>query len=183
MDIFKNKYLIVKRDVQLGSIETSKTIYLLDKFFGEEKYVAYVTSILRDPIKQLDLIISYAKKYNISVNFSKTDVDTKIGDLYIWQDVWSRLLEIGVIISPPRDAICLRDYIRNGINKKGQLIKASPHFTGYSFDIAGNLTKIVGILNKAKSQDNALKFLIKNYLVEHQNGCIHVDVNRGEIKV
>lgn len=177
VDIFSNRWLVVKKGVKEGSFETSQVIVFLDRFF--ESCKSYVTSILRDPKDQLRIIIDYAKKLKVPVDFTENDFDVKIGDRYIWQKTWSRLLNLGVIISPPRPAVCLEDYIRGGVNMKGKVINASPHFTGYAFDISGqNLDKIIKVIEKAKLEDQNLKILIKNYLVEHNNNCVHVDVNQ-----
>lgn len=176
---FENKWLRLHKDVMLGTETTSFVICLLDKYFERAKTVAYVTSILRDPVKQLQIIIDYAKKYKLPVNFTKTDVDTKTNArYYVWQHTWSKLLSLGVIISPPRPAICLEDYIVGGVNKKGAIIMPSPHFTGKAFDIGGGKE---GVLNKLEILKNAMsdqeiRSLIKRYLIEHNNNCIHIDV-------
>lgn len=177
-NIFDNKYLKPNKDVVLGKPETSRLICLLDPYFGQKNVVAFVTSILRDPKKQLEIIISYAKKLNLPVNFTSDDVNKKENEYYVWQSTWSKLLNRGIIVSPPIPAICLEDYYVGKENRKGKLINASPHFTGYAFDISGNnLNKIVEVLEFSKENNNEIKKLMKKYLIEHNNNCVHVDVN------
>ena len=98
-----------------------------------------------------------------------TDVETKVGDRYIWQMAWSNLLNLGVIINPPLPAVALMDYWRGGLNKKGMLIGVSPHTKGKSFDLSG--TDSLAIVQSLK-----LKEKIKGYLLERENNCIHVDI-------
>lgn len=140
--------------------------------------VLKITSGVRTPGDQLMIIAKYALvKGIIFPEFEAGDVNSKViieGKLlYKWQRTWSQLLNIGIIINPPLAAEVLFDYIKNGKNKKGQIIQPSPHFTGRAFDIGGSsgINKVIPILIEAVKQG-----IIKDYLVERANNCLHVNL-------
>jgi hypothetical protein len=183
----KNKWLVVMPEVKLTPT-LDNGIFLLDKHFQKFNAVRYVTSGKRDAIKQLDIIIAYAKAYDIPVNFVKEDVNVKIlsSDNYVWQDVWSQLRVKGLIINPPYLASCLYDHIKNGqLIKAGTIIPATPHSRGDCFDMSawrGNQTE-----NEAKSVDDEAKIIqvvmdldseigILSYVIERANNCLHVNL-------
>jgi hypothetical protein len=131
--------------------------------------------------QQLDLIRQYAQLKGVVHQFPSilaAQLRKKIWyntvSVYEWQPAWSRLLEIGVIINPPLAAAALFDYIRDGVNKKGQIIGASPHFAGHAFDIGGGPDGIddeLRIVTKAMPDIQALTHIV----VERENNCLHVD--------
>ena len=183
----KNKWLIVMPNVILTPTIDNGACKL-DEHFEKFNSVRYITSGLRDAIKQLDIIIAYAKAYDIPVNFVKEDVNVKLlsSDNYVWQDVWSKLRVKGLIINPPYLASCLYDHIKNGqLIKAGTIIPATPHSRGDCFDMSawrGNQTE-----NEAKSVDDEAKIIqvamdldaeigILSYVIERVNNCLHVNL-------
>jgi hypothetical protein len=185
MGVEANKFLIVKPGVVLTP-HIEPVILEMENDFKEANLVAYVTSGERTSGDQLRTIQKYAARYTrVQDEFPEiktADVLKKIAlpdgtKVFSWQRAWSRLLNIGVIINPPVPAACLYDYIRNGVNKKGQTIGHSPHYYGKAFDIGGGLDH--DIKNELPVVQKALARGIKGmkgYLPERANNCIHVDV-------
>lgn len=180
MDVFKNEWLIVRRGVRLTPI-IEPVILALDAYFKEANLKATVTSGERTSGDQLRIVKNYSKKF-VKDEFPEVydcDVMDKfmIGEVQVfkWQRAWSRLLNKGIIVNPPLPARCLFDYIRNGVNKKGQEIGASPHFYGRAFDIGGGLdhdpTNELEVIKKAMGKVKGLK----GYLLERKNNCLHID--------
>jgi hypothetical protein len=178
----QNKFLILNKGVVLTPI-IEPVIVALDEYFAAFNHVANVTSGLRNPDSQLKIIRDYLAKKGLKAAHNDAfiyDVDKKIndstyGEIYAWQLGWSKLLNIGVIINPPIAAICLMDYIRSGVNKKGNLIHGSPHFKGTAFDIGGSINGIADetlIIQKAIA--DKLPGLI-NVLPERENNANHCD--------
>lgn len=174
-----NKNLKISPGVVLTE-RTEPVILKLDSYFN---FPALVTSVLRYPESQLGII----RKYLISKGLNKAYPETfnkgvndkihhdKYGDIYAWQLGWSKLLNIGVIVNPPIQAACLMDYIRNGVNKKGQVINGSPHFKGGSIDLGGGAN---GINDEIEAVKKAIAGGVKiiSYLPERENNCLHLDV-------
>jgi hypothetical protein len=179
-DPTKNEWLKLRPNIIRGFEEVDKVIVRLDKYFGMFKHEAWVTSIVRLPSDQLRIIIDYANKHNIPVNFKVEDVEKKLPNgNYIWQETWSLLLNKGIIINPPIAAKVLHDYIKNGENRKGQIIPPSPHFFGRCFDISGSSNGIddeLKIINSAITQDPILGKLILKITPERVNNALHIDV-------
>jgi hypothetical protein len=184
----KNKWLIVMPNVILTR-SIDYVILKLDKHFENFDFVRYVTSGLREPMKQLEVIMDYAKTYDMPVNFVKEDVNVKIGssDNYIWQDVWSQLRVKGLIINPPYLAACLYDHMKNGdIIPAGTIIPQTPHSRGNCFDLsswrgnqtqneAGKVDDEVTIIKVAMDLEPNLGIL--SYVIERKNNCLHINVN------
>jgi hypothetical protein len=180
-----NKFLLVKKNVTLtGAIDL--VIAALDGFFGRADLKSYVTSGLRSPEQQLDLIRFYSHLHHVDEEFhlikdcglvSKSSWEN--GSVFQWQTAWSRLLNIGVIINPPLQAKALFDYMRDGVNKKGQLINQTPHTRGNCFDIGGaggmrpDVTDELSIIKAAF--DSGTIPPLSAYLVERKNNCIHCE--------
>jgi hypothetical protein len=178
----ENQFLIVNKGVVMTPI-IEPVIVALDEYFREANKKAYVTSGLRNPESQLTIIRSYLKNKGYEKHFpdafayevDKMVEDPKHGEIYAWQLGWSKLLNIGVIINPPKLSYPLMDYFRNGINKKGVLINGSPHFKGTAFDIGGGVNGITdetAILMKAM-KDGVLGLV--NILPERENNANHCD--------
>lgn len=172
-----NKWLIVQPNVVLTPI-IEPIIVKLDKYFEEAKLKAYVTSGLRSPIDQLRVIRGYLKKKGLDSKYPEAMTcelnDKHVDGTYVWQLGWSSLLNAGIIINPPLKAKVLMNYIRNGVNKKGQVINQTPHSTGTALDIGGGANGIhdeLAVLTKAHKD---LKF--KQLLAEHDNNCVHIGV-------
>lgn len=178
-----NKFLIVRSGVRL----TESILYPiidLDKYFEDAGLIAYVTSGERTSQDQLDIIRMYAKRFEIDKEFPEINscqvndtIDMGTQKIFTWQRAWSRLLNKNVIVNPPRPAKCLFDYIRSGINKKGQEIGYSPHFYGKAFDIGGGIdhdpSNELEVIKKAIAEKKIPG--LKGYLLERNNNCLHVD--------
>lgn len=167
----------------------TRAVGLLDPYFEGES--SEITSGWRAPMDQLRIILDKAKRHGIDNDFPEFKQPNKdmrppeicviVDDkpLFWWQRTWSKLLSIGDIVNPPIPAIILFDYVRPGSteNKKGQIIQISPHQRGLAFDIAGgeNLTEKAKRVMKASQEGNCF---ITNFLVEHVNNAVHVDVQQ-----
>jgi hypothetical protein len=137
-----------------------------------------VTSGIRVPDDSLRIIRQYLrskgldKKYPEAMTCDILDKGKDIrfdGDIYAWQAGWSALLNAGVIVNPPFEAVCLMDYFRNGINKKGQRIGQSPHVKKKAFDLSG--TDSLTIVKRLVEDK-----MIRGFLLERENNCIHCDI-------
>lgn len=96
--------------------------------------------------------------------------------IYGWQLLWSKLLNIGIIINPPIEAEVLFDYISGGVNKKGITIKESVHSKGLAFDISGGEDHDPSNeLARVKQALEAKLPGLKGYTLERKNNCLHVD--------
>jgi hypothetical protein len=185
MKASENKFLIVRSGVKLTPI-IEPVICALDKYYEEFGIKALVTSGLRNPEDQLEIIRSYLVNKGLKDSHPECfghKVDEKFvvagkeqyGLLYSWQTGWSKLLSIGVIVNPPLAAHCIYDYMRNGVNKKGLVINGSPHFKGTAFDIGGGADGIATELKPIqKALEDKLPGLI-NILPERENNAIHCD--------
>jgi hypothetical protein len=185
MNAFDNRFLKVNRGVVLTDV-IEPVIIALDKYFEKEGKVAYVTSGLRTSLDQIGIIRSYLVKKGLDKIYpnamkcelnDKAQFGTKV--VYAWQEAWSALLNKGIIINPPIAAECLMDYIRDGKNKKGQIIGVSPHFSGIAFDIGGGADGIDGnVVSELKIIQQAVNDKmqgLKSFLAERNNNCVHID--------
>jgi hypothetical protein len=175
-----NKYLMLKPGVILTPTIVP-VIVRLEPYFSAANLFAFVTSGLRDSEAQLALVKKYLSVKGLDKLYPSAMVcklNDKDGKHYVWQMAWSHLLNIGVIINPPLAAECLMDYVRNGKNKKGQVISKTPHHTGRCFDIGGaggedaTINDELVVMNKA--MNDKVPGLI-NILPEHNNNAIHCD--------
>ena len=139
-----------------------------------------ITSAVRTVYTQLVIIETYANKKGIRfAEFVSGDPDAMVTidrkKYYAWQRTWSKLLNVGIIINPCYDAECLHDYIVNGVNKKGSIIKQSTHMQGSAFDISGN----AGLDNLKRLIEGAMKdkIGISSFLVERKNNALHCNIN------
>jgi hypothetical protein len=169
-EAYNNKNLLVPDNIILNE-RLNSTLVAIDKYWppAAEK----VTSGVRTPEDSLRIIRNYLKSKGLALKYPEAmtcEMDAKNPDgTYVWQKAWSNLLNIGVIINPPLEAECLMDYIRNGKNKIGQTIRQSPHVRGTSIDLSGiDSHTIVKRLVEDK--------MIRGYLLERENNCIHIDV-------
>lgn len=184
MDVFKNEWLQVRQGVRLTP-HIEPVILKLDAYFKEANLKATVTSGERTSGDQLSIIRKYSAQFKVDQEFPEIKtcgVLDKIdfGDgkkIFTWQRAWSRLLNQNIIVNPPLDAACLFDYIREGVNKKGQVIGKSPHYYGKAFDIGGGIdhdpTNELEVIKKALA--DKLPGL-KGYLLERKQNCLHCDV-------
>lgn len=166
---YDNKNLIVPETVKLNE-RLNSVLCAIDKYWPPNS--ERVTSGVRDPEDSLRIIKQYLRSKGLSklYPYAMTGaIDQKDGRHYVWQEAWSHLLSIGVIINPPLPAECLKDYIRNGKNKKGQIIGQSPHIKGTAFDLSGTDSETIV---KRLVEDG----MIRGYLLERENNCIHIDI-------
>ncbi|HUQ67175.1 MAG TPA: hypothetical protein VM101_13520 [Flavitalea sp.] len=177
-----NEYLIIQPAVKLTQT-IIPVIEAFDAFFKEAGIKAFVTSGERTSEDQLNVIRMYSKRYEVDKEFPEIltcgvadKIDFGTTKIYTWSRAWSRLLNKGIIVNPPRPEKVLFDYIRDGVNKKGQEIGYSPHFFGRSFDIGGGVDH--DITNELKVVEKAFKAKVrgfKGYLPERNNNAIHID--------
>lgn len=168
---------------------TDKVIQALDPFFAYEGITGFISSVLRTKEKQLQIIQDYARIKKIILDGQVLDFEHKIDfegeQVWYWQLVWSRLLSADIIVNPPIEAKVLTDYMRNGINKKGQIIQPSVHMNGTAFDISG-LVLVLKAGNKMEAIDLVFQVALKGAkqgvgiritssspLIEHGNNCVH----------
>ena len=173
-----NKYLIVLPHVVLTpTIEP--VIIALDKHFEKANLKAVVTSGLRDSDDQLRIIRQYLTTKKLNIKYPEA-MSGKVTDKlpngeYRWQMGWSALLNGGIIINPPLDAILLMDYFNaKGVNRKGDLFHKTAHATGKPFDIGGGAD---GLNNEIAVIESAKKDIpgIVGWVIERNNNCLHVD--------
>lgn len=178
-----NKWLVVLDTVRLTD-PTDNVIFSLEQEFMKAGLKAFVTRALSSSKDQLRIIQKYLQRKGLDSKYPETafcqDLHARFKwqdkDVYQWQPGWSALLNSGVIINPPMPAECLMDYFRNGENKKGDIIGATPHLKGMCFDIGGGgdgIANELAVVQKAKAA--GMKG-IRGYLAEHANNCVHVDV-------
>lgn len=183
MSAYNNKFLLVPKRILLTHI-IEPVIISLDDYFAKENKTATVTSGYRSALEQLFVIREYLKK--LGKNFPQTDlgIEQKImfgnKEVYAWQEGWSALLNAGIIINPPYDAECLlNSYRPDGSNRKGQIIKQSPHCRGTAFDIGGGPDGVEGnIVNEVAFLRMALADKmkgLKGIVIERKNNCLHCD--------
>jgi len=174
-----NKWLVVKEGVVLTPI-IEPVIAALDAYFERHKLKAFVTSGLRDADDQLRVVRSYLTRKGLNQKYPEAmlcNVGDKNADgTYVWQMAWSNLLNVGVIINPPFRAVCLMNYVRNGVNKKGQWIGQTPHASGTAFNVGGGNN---GIMDELAVLNEALKEKkipgLKSFLAERENNALHCD--------
>ena len=184
MKAANNKYLIIKPGVVLTPI-IEPVIVRLDQYFHAAGLRSYVTSGLRDAHSQFKII----KRYLVAQHLDKVypevmkclNPSERIGNQYVWQLAWSNLLGRGIIINPPLDAECLLDYYGptgKGTNRKGKIIRQTPHARGTCFDIGGLGGDDATIKDELVVMNDAMKKGVPgliNILPEHNNNAIHCD--------
>lgn len=167
------KYLIIKPGVVLNERIRTKLQQIDHEFKG---FPQTVTSGVRDAADQIRIIRKYLVKKGLNKIYPAAMVcgidDKDDAGLYVWQWAWSNLLNIGVIVNPPRAAVVLMDYNRGGGNKKGQTIKPSPHMRGDE-TACFDLSRLSG-LEIAKRL--AAEQKIRGYVPERENNCLHIDI-------
>lgn len=143
----------------------------IDKYWPPASEI--MTSGVRVPEDSLRIIRGYLVSEGLDKKYPEAigcKIDEKYSNgQYLWQMAWSNLLNIGLIINPPFSARCLMDYWRDGINKKGQVIGQSPHVKKKAFDLSG-IDSLVIVKRLVEDK------MIKSYLLERKNNCIHMDV-------
>jgi hypothetical protein len=185
-----NKFLTVNPGVILTDV-TEPVICALDPYFEAHRFHAKVDSCKRDPEKQLSIIKQYAIDKHVVQEFPSTINATLNGSFMFgpkivkaWQPAWSRLLVLGVMISPPASAECLFDYEHptKGLIKAGTIRPASEHFCDtdiHPFDIAGSAglkTELI-IVTEAKAHIAG----IIDMLLEHENDALHVRCTKNGV--
>lgn len=176
-----NRFLIVNQGVVMAP-RAEKVIMALDPFFERANLKARVTRVISTPYDQLRIIRNYLIKKGLDKKYPEAMIcglNDKNGDKYIWQTAWSNLLNVGIIINPPLASVCLMDYVRDGVNKKGQIIQQTPHVRDGCFDIGGaggEDATIADELVVIRTAQKAKVPGIRRVLPEHGNNCIHIDV-------
>lgn len=184
----ENLWLKVRKGVTLTNI-IDPVIAALDTWFGAVQHPAWVSSGKRDENDQLRIIKNLALENQLGTEYDfiasmTLDSVREWGGQRVpeWAIVWSKLLNIGVIVNPPRRQKTLMDY--NRIDEStgkltlykppGYEIGASGHFTGQDFDIAGAEN---GISDEVSIVEAAMKSStipgLKSYVLERKNNCVH----------
>lgn len=179
MSYKNNQWLIVNPDVKMTPI-IEPVIIGMEEICKRLGIKMYVTAGERDSVDQLNTVRKYCKRYKVDAEFPEIltcKFTDKLADgTYTWQKPWSRLLNTGIIINPPMPAICLFDYIRDGVNKKGKQIGHSPHYYKRAYDVGGGIDH--DITNELPVVQLAMKEKLPGlvgYLPERKNNCIHID--------
>lgn len=170
-----NKWLRIADGVTLTD-KIDGPIHALDKYFERAGLVRYVVSGYRLRSDQVRIIRNYAIDQLGGADYGEFDVEKKnpIGQ-YVWQYDWSRLLEKGYLIAPPMPATVLVHYMKDGVNRFGQLWEPSGHFGGGCFDISGSRGDQDA--DEAKSVDDELK-VVKGAMAEEDLGLNPPTVER-----
>lgn len=162
-----NKFLTVRKTVILTE-RIDSVIFALDNYF--RNFPVEVSSGQRTPEKQLFIIMDYAKKIGVELTFSDDDLDTKDdNNNYLWQWAWSKVLDAGYLVNPPREAKCL------GVYKYGQYIQPSSHLTpcrAFDIDPKSSIDTVVSCLKDSIVHDVP----VRSYTIERSNNCVHVNV-------
>src|ERR1044072_4150525 len=108
-----------------------------------------MTSGYRDPQKQLDLIVRYARSFGMAVPGS-----VSVEDESSWEGLWGGIRSRGIIIAKPN---------------------TTPHGREEAvFDLSGaDLDSINAGLMKAKEKG---LITYRNIIIERKNNCVHVEV-------
>jgi hypothetical protein len=173
-----NKFLLLG-DKAIMTPVIEAVVVALDPYFEEANLKATVTSGLRVPIDQLRIVRDYLKKKGLDKKYPEAmtcSVDEKNSEgNYKWQMAWSNLLSAGIIINPPVRAVCLMDYVNKaGVNRKGQYIEASNHFSGNAVNIGGGgngVSDELAVIEKAKPHIPQIVSIV----VERENNAIHLN--------
>lgn len=183
-----NLWLKVRKGVVLTDIIDAK-IAQLDRWFGAVSHSAWVSSGKRDEYGQLRVIVNLALEHNLGAEFDYLATMTLEsmreynGELVLeWAIVWSRLLNLGVIVNPPRRQKTLMQY--NVVDEAtgnlklykepGYEIGPSGHFAGTDFDISGGEDGISNELSVVKAAFDSREIKgFKSYKIERKNNCIH----------
>jgi len=164
---------------------TDEVIWRYDDLFHAAGHRAVVTSVKRSVLGQLQTIERYAVAKQIIQPSECLDLsmpmDWRGQKVLRWQVVWSTLLHLGVIISPPVPAAVLMDYWRDGINKKGVTITPSAHLAGRAFDIGGGKN---GAEDEFAVCQAAAKEIsqVSQVLLERENNCVHTTI-KGSVLI
>lgn len=153
------------------------------------------TSGHRTASDQLSTIASYAlsfaypefNKYDV-IGKCVVDIEGKTEEHYTWYRTWGECLRKGIIVNPPIASIVPYNYISNGINKKGQVIPASNHIKPLNIDPSKETCPIdwsakiddkpdIERVNECMEQAKASGVPIKSIVVEHGNGCVHINLS------
>ena len=115
-----------------------------------------MTSGYRDPQKQLDLIVRYARSFGMAVPGS-----VSVEDESSWEGLWSGIRSRGIIIAKPN---------------------TTPHGREEAvFDLSGaDLDSINAGLMKAKEKG---LITYRNIIIERKNNCVHVEVGLIDTKL
>ncbi len=177
-----NKWLIVKPNVVLTPT-IDNVITGLDPYF--EGMTSYVTSGFRDANNQLSVIRQYMVKNGLDKKYPQAMTckvtDQSVRGIYDWQMAWSHLLNLKVIINPALEAVCLMDYFGpagNGTNRKGSLIRQTPHGRGTAFNVGGGSN---GPADEKARVDKAIKDKLPGLvscLLERNNNALHCDCKK-----
>lgn len=183
-----NQWLKVKPGVVLTPI-IEPVIVGLDRKFSQAKKEAWITSGKRDPAGQLRVIVDLALQHLLGNEFDflgsmtlETTTEFEGQPVLAWRVVWSRLLNLGVIVNPPEKSKTLMDYNRvdeaSGhlvlYKPPGYEIDASDHFLGTCADIGGGdngISDELAIVQAALAAKDVPGLV--SCVIERKNNCVH----------
>ena len=177
MKSLNNKWAIVKPGVILTN-SIDRAILELEAVCAAAGRKMYITSGQRPRERQLKIIRDYAVAYALDKQHPQAmtcQIEDKDADgHFVWQQLWSKLCNIGLIIAPPIACVALYDYNYFGRNLKGLVCPASNHIPGFAFDVDGEAN---GIEDETKLVEQALKEgklpSVINIVSERKNNCLH----------
>jgi hypothetical protein len=179
------KALTVRKGVTLTAVMLPVIAGLDPLFFKRNLVGTRITSGLRLPQQQLDLLRSLAAQYGLAKKFPNMNLYElhkrtfyEGESVFEWQLLWSTLLGEGVIVNPPLDAKCLLDYFVEGVNRRGKVIPSTSHSKGTAFDIGGATGKPTiddELAPVEEAYDGSLVPGLASYKVERKNNCIHIN--------
>ena len=159
-------YIIVRKGVVVTPY-MRQILNDLEVYFKEAKLRVQVSSAVRTPESQLDIIKRKAIQYGLDKKYPSIKT-ANVDDMESWRDAWDELLNVkGFIVNPPKAATCKLG------PRKGWLIRPSPHLQKKAFDLTGvPLKSIEDIVVKYKKNGGA----VSQILVERVNNCVHIGI-------
>jgi hypothetical protein len=185
-------YIYIKPDVDLTDKQRER-VASLEKYFAEANLQVTLTSGRRTQWGQIAVIRKLALDAGIQSDAFYTDFlkERFVSDMIRWDDVqgqrlvywwapvWSKCLNLGLIVNPPIKALCLEHSFRNdGTDRYMDIIAASPHLDprGTCIDLSAGKdyspNNELAVLNIARQYTSCA---ILNIVVERKQNCIHVD--------
>jgi hypothetical protein len=178
-----------------GAIFDEYQIYvlkMLDDMFPTIKLRA--SSGHRTALNQLHVIGTYAAKFaypEFDINDVTTQIEVEVNGIkqkkHKWYRTWGMCLNKGIIVNPPIGDIVPFDYISNGVNKKGKFIDASNHIKPLDIDATKetcpiDMSALIDGVSDIERVNQCMKLAmdsgvpIKSIVVEHGNGCVHLNL-------
>jgi peptidoglycan hydrolase-like protein with peptidoglycan-binding domain len=148
----------------LTNPEINKVLRQLDGYFKKANLSVTLTSGIRTPQKQLDIIRNAAVRRGIDAKYPAIRTAT-VDDIESWLGTWDELLNRKkFIVNPPKP-------VTSRIS--GRRIDISPHMKGRAFDLSGaDLDRIASVV-QSYCRDNGG---ISQILIETVNNAVHIGI-------